>query len=165
VYKLFITFEGAAKEATGVCCLERGIVATGGHCVYDEEYGRAIAIEAHISYHGAESHLRKAHEVRIAAQVAVPRGWYDSFLRQNDIALIRLRSPFDNVVPLKLKNCPVKGANMTICVAGYPMDVPGGNEGQYMWGSTGPGEWDLEQNPMLIHRLDTFRGELFLFIV
>lgn len=132
--------------------------------MYDEEYGQAIAIEAHISYHGADSDLRKTHEVRMAAYVAVHREWYDNFLRQNDIALIRLQSPFDEVLPLKWKDCPVKGDKTMICVVGYPLDKPGGREGQYMYESTGHADWDLKQHAMLIHRLDTFQGKLSFLV-
>ncbi|KAF4630507.1 hypothetical protein G7Y89_g7633 [Cudoniella acicularis] len=158
ICKLFVTFDGASKEATGWCFTESGIIATAGHCVYDEEYGRALAIEAHISYHGADSDLRKTHEVRMAVNVAVHRGWYDGFLKHNDIAIITLRTPFDEATPLKWGNCPVRGEKVTLRVVGYPLDIPGGREGQYMYESTGPTDWDLEQNDMLIHRLDTFLG-------
>ncbi|PMD50822.1 trypsin-like serine protease [Hyaloscypha bicolor E] len=160
ICKLFVTFEGALfpTEATGWCLIENGIVATAGHCVYHKVHGRAIAIEAHISYHGADSELRKTHEVRMAADVAVHRGWHGNFSRENDIALIRLSNPFDDVLPLKWKPCPIQGERMQIVIAGYPGDIPAGRPGQYMYESKGMIDWDLQQDPTLIYRLDTSPG-------
>jgi hypothetical protein len=135
--------------------------------VCDAEYDNAIAIEAHISYHGAESHLRRTHEVRTAVHVAVHREWYDdNSLKHNDIAVITLRTAFDEATPLKWGNCPVKGEKVTLGVVGYPVDIPSGREGQYMYESTGLTDWDLEkeESGMLIHRLDTFSGKPPRFI-
>jgi len=160
ICKLFITFDGASMEATGWCCIENGVVATAGHNVFDKEYGPAVAITAHIGYHGPQSDLRKTHEVRVAALVAVHRGWHDKLLRQNDIALIQLKTPFDEVLPLKWKDCPQRGEGLAVGVVGYPGDVPGGSKGQYMYESIGSASWDLEKHDVLIHRLDTFRGKL-----
>lgn len=67
--KLFISYQGATKEATGWCWAKNDLIVTAGHSVYDEEYGRAIGIEADISHHRADSHLRKGHEVRRGASV------------------------------------------------------------------------------------------------
>jgi V8-like Glu-specific endopeptidase len=163
ICKLFVTFNGAVKEATGWCFVGNQFIITAGHCLYDDISGRAVVVEAHISYHGPSSDLRKTHEVRFGTSVAVHHGWYDSFLRENDIALIRLGNPFEDVIPLKWKNCPVNGINTTIHVVGYPGDLPPGMEGQFMYESTGRTNWDLESNGMLIHQVDTFKGSIFVF--
>lgn len=132
--------------------------------MFDEEYGRAKAIEVHVGYHGSHSDVRKSHEVRKAVCVAVHRDWYNGYHRPNDLAMIRLQHPFDQMFPLGLKHCPLKADITTVQVVGYPMDVPGGMEGHFMYKSIGPARWGLEENSMLIYRLDTAKGKLFCLI-
>jgi V8-like Glu-specific endopeptidase len=75
------------------------------------------------------------------------------------MALVALRTPFKEVLPLGWKQCPTNGEKVMIHVVGYPLDLPGGSNGRYMYESTGPADWDLEEDNMIIHRLDTFQGK------
>jgi hypothetical protein len=141
--------------------MDNKTIATAGHVVYDDVNGRAVAIEAHIGYRGANSDLIETHESKMATCVAVHREWYNHFARENDIALIRLQTAFDEVLPLRFKDCPEKGERVKLCMAGYPGDLPAGLEGQFMRESEGEIDFDLQShNLMLHHRLDTFKGKL-----
>jgi len=168
ICKLFVYFDGEQDhyESTGFCVVDQATIVTSGHVVFDKAHGRAIAIAAHIGYRGADSHLTQAHEVQMAACVAVHQEWYDNYSKPNDFALIKLRTPFDNVLPLEWKTCPDKEDNRRICVVGYPGDVPPNRHGEYMYESTGDRVFDLEgSDSMLIHRLDTYYGEFACLVI
>ncbi|PVH68679.1 hypothetical protein DL98DRAFT_522608 [Cadophora sp. DSE1049] len=163
ICKLFVYFEtpdgtrSVSKEATGWCCMDSKTIATAGHVVYDEEHGRATSIEVHIGYRGTNSGNIATHESRMAICVAVHRQWYNKFANENDIALIKLQTPFDKVLPLHFKDCPERGERMKLCIAGYPGDLP--SEGQFMRECEGKIDFHLQSHTvMLHHRLDTFKG-------
>jgi hypothetical protein len=99
------------------------------------------------------------HEVRIATYVAVHRNWLSKRAEQNDLAVIELRRPFNQVIPLLWDVCPISVYGIGVAVVGYPAEEFCGKRDAYMFESRGGTTCNLENNDgLFIYELDTFKG-------
>lgn len=126
-------------------------ITTARHVVYDDVNGRAIAIEAHIGYRGSNSDLIETHDSKMATFVTVHQEWYNHFAKENDIPLIKLQTAFDEVLPLRFKDCPEKEERIKLCMAGYPEDIPAGSGGQFIRESKREIDFHLQSNNGMLH--------------
>jgi hypothetical protein len=65
-------------------------------------------------------------------------------LEANDLAIIQVEPPFDNVTPFTYLDTPISG-ELLLMTVGYRGDVPKDMEGQFMYKSEGHTNLDLRK--------------------
>ena len=143
--------------------IDNSTVVTAAHNLYspkDESY--AFEVEVKVGVTKGSNNV----ETQWGDFVAIHWGFYAARKRQNDMAVIKLRSPFLKVVPIRCGNAPlVKTESSFLRVVGYPTDRGGigDHEGMIMHVSQGAhaGGWDLKSTDYILrHYLDTDKGSM-----
>ena len=135
-------------------------VVTAAHNLYspsDGSYALEVKVQVGVTKGSKNVEMRWGHSV------AIHWGFYAVGKRQNDMAMIKLESPFDKVVPILCRNAPlVETERRFLRVVGYPGSRGGAGEhqGKAMHVSEGAhAGWDLKStNYIFRHYLDTDNG-------
>ncbi|KAH7131509.1 hypothetical protein B0J13DRAFT_562733 [Dactylonectria estremocensis] len=129
ITKLLLEFEespGKTSSHIGSGWLvDKDTIATVGHCVYDKNYGRLVAV------HVVAGYETDSREVRTGTHAVVHWDWYKSFSSSHDLAFIRLNQPFENTRQIPYLDTPSRGIDMPISAYGYPSDLSCGERMHY----------------------------------
>ncbi|KAL8903126.1 MAG: hypothetical protein Q9207_004129 [Kuettlingeria erythrocarpa] len=169
IVKLFLRFQNAVNPgswaiATG-WLIAPDLLVTAGHCAFDWGYnqGKLVEIKAYIGYHGKANVNDPNVQFRKGKRVTTTPGWLKSGNRRDaDIALIKVDSPFENIVPIGYAATPASGL-AKLGVVGYPGDLRDRKTeeaGANMYESYESTSWSLAKNEyrMLEYQVDTYGG-------
>ncbi|EXM16543.1 Peptidase S1, PA clan, chymotrypsin-like fold [Fusarium oxysporum f. sp. vasinfectum] len=101
------------------------LVVTAGHCAFDHTYnfGKAAKIRAYIGYNGKGSIGQPDVQFRQGRKMVTTKEWITSDInRANDVSLILLEKPFNNVVPINYNPTVTAFKDWNLGVVGYPAD-------------------------------------------
>lgn len=137
-------------------------VVTAAHNLYsplDESYASEVKIQIGVTKGSKNVETRRGHFA------AIHWGFYAAGKRKNDMAMIKLESPFHKVVPILCGDAPlVETECRTLRVVGYPGSRGEASEhqGRIMHVSEGAhAGWDLESTDYILrHHLDTDNGSI-----
>ena len=158
-----VTTKDGTENAYGTGWLINNFtVVTAAHNLYsplDESYAFEVKVQVGVTKGSKNVETRWGHFV------AIHWGFYAARKRQNDMAMIKLESPFDNVVPILCRNAPlVETEKRSLRVVGYPGNRGGAGEyqGKTMHVSEGAhAGWDLKSTDYILrHHLDTDSGSM-----
>ncbi|KAI0544764.1 trypsin-like cysteine/serine peptidase domain-containing protein [Xylaria curta] len=132
------------------------IVATSGHCVFNENHGCLTSVVVTSGY-GLPN---MTSESRKGVFAAAHWRWYKAFEEKHDLAFIKLNKPFRKASPIPCIPAPAGVDQLSIKVAGYPGDMEDGK--MYMaegkaWYDPTVKKKDSRDN-MLVHVVDTYGG-------
>ena len=158
----FTTKDGTENAYGTGWLINNFTVVTAAHNLYsplDESYASEVKVQVGVTKGSKNVETRWGHFV------AIHRGFYAARKRQNDMAMIKLESPFDNVVPILCSNAPlVETEKRSLRVVGYPGNRGGAGEhqGKIMHVSEGAhAGWDLKSTDYIFrHHLDTDNGSM-----
>ena len=143
--------------------IDNSTVVTAAHNLYsplDESYAFEVKVQVGVTKGSKNVETRWGHSA------AIHGGYYAAGKRQNDIAMIKLESPFHKVVPIRYGNAPlVEIESSFLRVVGYPGNSGGTGEhqGRIMHVSQGAHAegWDLKSMDYILrHHLDTDIGSM-----
>ena len=125
---------------------------------------RAVYFNAYAGYHGLASVEKHSVQKRRGKRIAVSEAYYyDDTRCAHDVALVKLKEPFDNVRPFAHIDTPEHGSSSSLGVVGYPADKDNGDKrdlGPFMYEEFAQTSWDL-RNPLKLLRysISTFEGK------
>ena len=143
--------------------INNSTVVTAAHNLYsplDESYAFEVKVQVGVTKGSSNVETQWGHFA------AIHWGFYAAGKRQNDMAMIKLDSPFNKVVPIRCGNAPlVQSKSSFLRVVGYPGNQGGAGEhqGRIMHVSQGAHAegWDLKSTEYILqHRLDTDKGSM-----
>ena len=143
--------------------INNSTVVTAAHNLYsplDESYAFDVKVQVGVTKGSYNE------ETQRGDFAAIHWGFYAAGKRQNDMAMIKLKSPFHKVVPILCGNAPlVETESSFLRAVGYPGNrgVGGIHQGKIMHVSQGAHAegWDLKStNYILRHHLDTDKGSM-----
>ena len=141
--------------------IDNSTVVTAAHNLYDpsdESYASEVEVQVGITKGSKNVETRWGHFA------AIHWGYYAARKRQNDVAMIKLESPFHKVVPIRYSTADlVKTESSFLKVVGYPANSGGIgiHQGKIMHVSEGAHAegWNLKSTDYILrHRLDTDKG-------
>ena len=142
--------------------IDSSTVVTAAHMLYNplnESYASKVKVEV-----GVTKGSYRPPEMQWGDFAAIHWGFHAAGKRQNDMAMIKLKSPFHKVVPILCANAPlVETEPRFLRVVGFPGNRGGigEHEGRIMHVSEGAhgGGWDLKSTDYILrHHLDTVEG-------
>jgi V8-like Glu-specific endopeptidase len=137
--------------------VDANTIATAGHCVYDENFGRLQSVNVIFGIESGDS------TTRTGTHAVVHWCWYTSFAKKSDLGFIRLNKKVKvtETRPLSYINTPTKAPyNSELIVRGYP-DHP--DHEDRMQFSKCTANYDLDETEYLLeYELDTLGGTCLL---
>ena len=143
--------------------IDNSTVVTAAHNLYsllDESYAFDVEVKVGVTKGSKNVETQWGHFA------AIHWGFYAAGKRQNDMAMIKLKSPFRKVVPILCGNARlVETESSFLRVVGYPANRGGTGEHQgmimHVSGGAHAEGWDLKSTDYILrHRLDTVKGSL-----
>lgn len=159
----FKTKDGTVDANGTGWLINNSTVVTAAHNLYnplDESYAFEVKVQVGVTKGSKNVETQWGHFA------AIHWGFYAARKRQNDMAMIKLESPFHKVVPIHCGNAPlVETKSSFLRVVGYPGNRGGSGEhqGRIMHMSQGAHAegWDLKSTGYILrHRLDTDNGSI-----
>ncbi|KAI0878343.1 trypsin-like cysteine/serine peptidase domain-containing protein [Hypoxylon argillaceum] len=155
VVKVIVFFSDGSSSTGSGFLTDYLIVATAGHVVDDDIHGHAQYVVVQAGLGGADNAI----ESRRGVCVVVNSNWYNGRSGRNDLAFIRLGSPFNTVEPLQYMQTPVTDNGITASVYGFPGDIPESAPGQRLCATMCPVRYSLSCSAgMLEYEGDTEKG-------
>ena len=163
-----MVFKSTSKDGTETAyrtgwLINNSTVVTAAHNLYspvDESY--AFEVKVQVGVTKGSKHV----ETQWGDRAAIHWGFYAAGQRQNDMAMIKLKSPFRKVVPILCGNAPLVETERNILrVVGYPGNRGGTglHQGRIMHVSQGAHAkgWNLKSTDYILrHHLDTDHGSM-----
>ena len=147
--------------------IDASTVITAGHNLYgpytvgrQRVDGYASEVLVQLGVHGelADPDVEKQY----GHYTAVHWGYYRTKNERHDFAVVKLRSPFKEYVPIAFDKPSLTGSGVHLQVVGYPGDLKGSQDsrqGFRMFQSEGSVTYNIKQDgDMIYHTLDTYKG-------
>ena len=160
VHSKFDDKDPSWKSGTG-WLIKDDLVVTAGHLVVDHERRKlARYLNAYAGYHGLGSIGDSDVQKRKGKRVVLPEAYCNNKRRVTcDVAIVKLRKPFDDAKPFEYRETPEQGQNEYLGVVGYPGDK--GEDAPYMYKQFKKTSWNLGDAPLhlLQYEISTYGGK------
>ena len=144
--------------------LRKDLLVTAAHVVRPSSCERAVHLNAYAGYRGLGSVGKPAVQKRRAKRVLVLKAYYDDNRSYtDDVAIVKLREPFENVRPFTHCETPEQETESLLGVVGYPADKDRYDVedlGPLMYEQFAPTSWNLHKSykNLLQYQISTFAG-------
>ena len=166
VLKIHVKYNKNDKSwTTGTGWLLRNdLVVTAGHVVLAwPRNNRAVYLNTYAGYEGLVSVGQGNVQKRQANRVLVLKAYQDNHSSTHDVAIVKLREPFENIQPFTFCETPEEATNFLIGVVGYPVDKNRedvSDLGPFMYEEFASTSWNLHDHSshLLQYQISTFDG-------